>query len=186
MTTEEAINILGLKSPFTAKDAKKAYRTEAKIHHPDKGGSAVEFNRVNQAYDICQAGSVVCEVRFPGYEVFVDYGVPDIDRNGIKDFFKTYCRTGRNKKKVYNICSVVDWFKEKMIQRLHEPRCQLDWRKTQDSELLRKLGVKLIELAEALKNKGERNAREKVIDSCIDVSCFSMFIADKARIKKGE
>ncbi|MCL2017209.1 MAG: J domain-containing protein [Alphaproteobacteria bacterium] len=45
----EAYDILGLSRDASLKDLKKAYRTKAKIHHPDHGGSKEEFQKLGDA-----------------------------------------------------------------------------------------------------------------------------------------
>jgi hypothetical protein len=46
-----AAQVLGLRWPYTADDLKAAYRRLAKEHHPDAGGSAAAFRRVQEAYE---------------------------------------------------------------------------------------------------------------------------------------
>lgn len=44
--------ILGLSAEATDSEIKSAYKRLAKIHHPDKGGKAEAFDRVQKAYDL--------------------------------------------------------------------------------------------------------------------------------------
>jgi len=44
-------NILGIPRTATPEEIKKAYRTLAMKHHPDRGGDQEQFKRVTQAYD---------------------------------------------------------------------------------------------------------------------------------------
>ena len=46
----EALHILGLKRGASQDSIKKSYRRLVKQHHPDLGGSADEFRKVNEAY----------------------------------------------------------------------------------------------------------------------------------------
>ena len=46
----EALHILGLKRGASQDSIKKSYRSLVKQHHPDLGGSADEFRKVNEAY----------------------------------------------------------------------------------------------------------------------------------------
>jgi hypothetical protein len=46
------LEILGLSPPVTLDKIKAAYREKAKILHPDAGGDAGEFRRVNAAYRV--------------------------------------------------------------------------------------------------------------------------------------
>lgn len=45
-------NTLGVSKNATQEEIKKAYRRLAMIHHPDKGGSPVEFQKINDAYEV--------------------------------------------------------------------------------------------------------------------------------------
>jgi curved DNA-binding protein CbpA len=56
MTRSEAYSILGVPSSATADELKKAYRKKAMVHHPDKGGNAEEFKKVNNAYHLISTG----------------------------------------------------------------------------------------------------------------------------------
>lgn len=51
MLRSQAFSVLQL--PVTASEAeiRKAYRVLARYSHPDLGGSAEEFHRINQAYE---------------------------------------------------------------------------------------------------------------------------------------
>lgn len=48
---ENAKKLLNLPDNFTAKDVKSAYRRLSKIHHPDVGGTEVNFKKLKTAYD---------------------------------------------------------------------------------------------------------------------------------------
>jgi hypothetical protein len=54
---DEDLRTLGLSRPFSAEELRAAYRREAKRHHPDTGGSAEEFRRINEAYERLAAGT---------------------------------------------------------------------------------------------------------------------------------
>ena len=43
---------LGLKKKATQEEIKEAYKKFAKKHHPDKGGKAEDFKKINEAYNI--------------------------------------------------------------------------------------------------------------------------------------
>ena len=43
---------LGIDEDATRADIKKAYRDQAKIHHPDRGRDTERFSRIQQAYTI--------------------------------------------------------------------------------------------------------------------------------------
>lgn len=45
-------NILGIKSTASKEEIKKAYRKASLKHHPDRGGNAEEFKKVNRAYEV--------------------------------------------------------------------------------------------------------------------------------------
>jgi DnaJ-domain-containing protein 1 len=46
----ESLDILGLKHGASQDAIKKSYRRLVKQHHPDLGGSANEFRKINEAY----------------------------------------------------------------------------------------------------------------------------------------
>ena len=46
----EALDVLGLKRGASQDAIKKSYRRLVKQHHPDLGGSANEFRKINEAY----------------------------------------------------------------------------------------------------------------------------------------
>jgi DnaJ-domain-containing protein 1 len=47
---EENLKVLGLTPPSTRDEIQNAYRKLAKLHHPDTGGNADEFRRIETAY----------------------------------------------------------------------------------------------------------------------------------------
>ena len=57
VNTPEDLSTLGLKNkPIDDKELKSAYRRAAKQSHPDMGGNADKFQRVNTAYDNLKTG----------------------------------------------------------------------------------------------------------------------------------
>ena len=48
----DALSVLGLDQAATQDDIKQAFRRLVKQHHPDVGGSAEAFRRVNDAYQL--------------------------------------------------------------------------------------------------------------------------------------
>lgn len=65
---------LGLNTPITLDQIKKAYRIKAKITHPDKGGSKNAFVKVKDAYDFLMAAGqdILARKNNPGYSKPVD------------------------------------------------------------------------------------------------------------------
>ena len=49
MSVDEAYDILNLKRPVSADEINKAYYTQIKLNHPDKGGSKYIATKINQA-----------------------------------------------------------------------------------------------------------------------------------------
>lgn len=47
----QAYDVLKLPQNATRAQVRKAYRKLVLIHHPDKGGSAAEFRRIQEAYE---------------------------------------------------------------------------------------------------------------------------------------
>lgn len=52
MTIEQARRIIRLHPPYTEEDIKRAYARLAFECHPDRGGSAEEFQRLTEARDV--------------------------------------------------------------------------------------------------------------------------------------
>ena len=52
MNSQEALKILSLSENCSKEDIKKAYRKNAKLCHPDKGGSEEQMKRINEAKDV--------------------------------------------------------------------------------------------------------------------------------------
>lgn len=48
----EALDTLKLPTMVTKMDIKRQYRTLAKTLHPDKGGSEIEMEKLNRAYEL--------------------------------------------------------------------------------------------------------------------------------------
>lgn len=52
---DEALQLFGLDDNATQDDVKKKYRQLAKQYHPDTGGDAEQFKRINTAYNLLMA-----------------------------------------------------------------------------------------------------------------------------------
>ncbi len=50
--SESYYDILGVSKSADASQIKKAFRSKAKQHHPDRGGDEAKFKKVNQAYEV--------------------------------------------------------------------------------------------------------------------------------------
>jgi len=48
---EDLYKVLGVSKNASESEIKKAYRKQAKEHHPDKGGDEAKFKKVNEAYE---------------------------------------------------------------------------------------------------------------------------------------
>ena len=152
----DAIEILELKAPFTAQQAKVAYRRLSMIHHPDKGGDADMMKALNEAFRLCSRGIVL--------------GIaPKIDLNGI-DF--------KIKKKKPSFRGVVDWFNGQMLSKLncHEYK-GFSWRGESANWLYGRMVSECVELRKAIREKD----KDEIISEAADVANFAMMIADKAR-----
>lgn len=54
-TLAEALEILNLRPPVTRDEIRRAYRTQAQVAHPDRGGSHAAMVRLNAAYELALA-----------------------------------------------------------------------------------------------------------------------------------
>lgn len=79
MTVNEAMGVLNLRNNFTEQDLKKAYRTMARMHHPDLGGDSTKFREVQTAYNILKTkrgfGNIIMSVTHSDLFSIVDMEV---------------------------------------------------------------------------------------------------------------
>jgi curved DNA-binding protein CbpA len=196
MKLQDAIRILGLITPFTADEAKTAYRRKALIAHPDKGGTHEQFIKVKEAYEICKFGSEYRKESFKiNWDVGVEasagvYTVPNFDRDGMKDVFKRYHKAKKEVKFATKVKVVSKWFYTRMLDKIIRKNGHkgMSWRQESLSSLFNKLGIEMLELVEAIEkyinNKHKSGNKEAVIEECVDMAAFAMFIADKVKISK--
>ncbi|WP_119395651.1 DNA-J related domain-containing protein [Salinibius halmophilus] len=53
----KAKRVLGVANEADMQTVKRQYRTLANQHHPDKGGNAEQFNKIQQAYEVLKSAS---------------------------------------------------------------------------------------------------------------------------------
>ena len=166
MNVSEASKILGLRAPFTARQAKTEYRRLAMAAHPDKqGGSTQVMKKLNEAYSLVSKG--------------LTFGpAPKIDVSGVK--------FAPVKKKLPSYKQVVNWFSQRMIAKLDSKRGRkFGWRLETSVCLLDRLEQELKELKDEMcigKCVGKLN-KQKLINECADVANFALMIADNANRK---
>jgi hypothetical protein len=78
MTRIEALKILGLSEGASAEAISKAYRRRAFETHPDRGGTATGFLRVQAAYEVLGAGTQCRDAMSSEFESMLDARVSDI------------------------------------------------------------------------------------------------------------
>jgi hypothetical protein len=92
LTITQALQILGLVTPFEMVDLKKAYRSAALLTHPDCGGSSENFIKVDAAYDLLKA----CSTDFREadnktyWDVYWESRLQDLQTSFIKEWRKAY------------------------------------------------------------------------------------------------
>ena len=161
MLVSEAAKILGLTIPFSAVEAKSAYRRLAMDTHPDKGGGSSEaFGQVGEAYKLCSKG------------VDYSFGVaPKVCIDGTEF---------RAVKKSVSIKGEVNWFAARILDKMMVHRHKgASWRQERAWHLYKKMLNECKELADEL--GADKKDKNKIINECADVAAFAMMIADKAR-----
>ena len=88
-------NILGIKNTASKEDIKKAYRKASLKHHPDRGGNAEEFKKVNRAYEVLSDPMKKRDYDFKKNNNFYGGGntniFSDVDQqDSIPDLFKMF------------------------------------------------------------------------------------------------
>jgi len=95
MADKDYYDILGVAKTATADEIKKAFRKQARKHHPDAGGSEEKFKEINEAYEVLSNPQKKAEYdqvghaafrpgdtsgyRTPSYDdLFRDFGLGDI------------------------------------------------------------------------------------------------------------
>jgi len=82
---------LGVSKTATADEIKRAYRSMSMKHHPDRGGDAEQFKKINEAYQILSDPQKRAEYDNPRSE-FRFHSGPDFN-DVFNDFFKQRSRT---------------------------------------------------------------------------------------------
>ena len=87
-------NILSINKGASEEDIKKAYRKASLKHHPDRGGNAEEFKKINRAYEILSDPIQKREYDYKEKNPFfkkdnIFNNNPEMN-NGIPDFFKMF------------------------------------------------------------------------------------------------
>lgn len=78
MTRLEALRILGLSEGATADSIRSAYRKRALETHPDRGGTAAEFLKVQAAYEVLCAAAEWGDSRASDFDSTLDARLGDI------------------------------------------------------------------------------------------------------------
>jgi len=68
LSTQQALEILGMKSFTSDSDLKKAYKRASIKHHPDKGGTQEGQQLVNSAFKMLQSGGITSKETFSDWK----------------------------------------------------------------------------------------------------------------------
>lgn len=83
---EEYYALLGLKKTATTEEIKKAYKEQARKHHPDKGGDPERFKQISEAYGVLADPELRTK-----YDQFGKKGMEGIDMSQhFPDFFHMF------------------------------------------------------------------------------------------------
>ncbi|KAF0208280.1 MAG: molecular chaperone DnaJ [Actinomycetota bacterium] len=77
MAGKDYYDILGVNKKATADEIKKAFRKQARKHHPDAGGSEEKFKELNEAYEVLSDGEKRSQ-----YDQFGQYYGPNMPPGG--------------------------------------------------------------------------------------------------------
>lgn len=117
MESPSYYQLLGVTQSATQKEIKKAYRKAAIKHHPDKGGSKENFQRIHEAYEVLSS---------PEKRQEYDQGLckTDNQKKAPEQSFGDLSRFSvvelRSLLKLYNIKHNDCLTKQQLIKRLHE------------------------------------------------------------------
>ena len=83
---DDYYNVLGIARNASKDEIKRAYKDLAKRHHPDKGGDAETFKKINEAYGVLSDDSLRAR-----YDQFGKDGMQGVDMSGFDfDFFNMF------------------------------------------------------------------------------------------------
>jgi len=89
-------SILGVTKNSTPDEIKKAYRKLVKDHHPDRGGDAEQFKKINEAYEVLKDQQKRSEYDNPGPEFNFTYRSDNLDEV-FSQFFRQPQHLRKNK-----------------------------------------------------------------------------------------
>lgn len=98
-------NILGIQPNASAEDIKKAYRSLAAKHHPDRGGDTAKFQEIQKAYEILSDPQKRAQYDNPHSQMGgmggfnFDFGGPA----GFNPFEEMFRQFNRGRQKIYTV-----------------------------------------------------------------------------------
>ena len=91
MDYNTAFKTLGIKPPIDQKEIKKAYISQAKIHHPDMGGNKEKFVMIKTAYDLLSENlSYINEQNNQSHRSRSGAYYQTVSADELKDFFNNF------------------------------------------------------------------------------------------------
>ena len=155
---------LGLKKKATQEEIKEAYKKFAKKHHPDKGGKAEDFKKINEAYNILKDPEE--RKLYDKFGVTKDSDMYNLYRkvtNAFKNFIFSQASSGMEDPRIEEI-------KNKISNDIEKLKNDIE------------VSIETIDRIENMKPKVKMKTKKK--HNCFDIACNEVIEEIKPQIKQ--